>query len=111
MLSKPNRLKQKKDIERVIKKGENFKEKFLVLKTAKNNLSQSRFGFIVSQKVSKKASTRNKFKREMREIVRKKIKSLKTGRDNLFITLPGTEKKKFPEIEETITTLFKKANL
>jgi len=111
MLSKPNRLKQKKDIERVIKRGEGFKEKFLVLKTVKNNLSQSRFGFIVSKRVSNKASVRNKIKREMREIARKRIKSLKLGRDNLFITLPGTEKKNFQEIAETIAELFKKAKL
>jgi len=111
MLSKSNRLKQKKDIERVIKRGESFKEKFLVLKTAKNNLSQSRFGFIVSQKVSKKATVRNKIKRELREIVKQKIKSLKFYRDNLIIVLPGTDNKTFREIEETTTILFKKARL
>ena len=111
MLSKSNRLKQKKDIERVIKRGESFKEKFLVLKTAKNSLSQSRFGFIVSQKVSKKATIRNKIRRKLREIVKRKIKSLKFYRDNLIIVLPGTDNKTFREIEETTTILFKKARL
>ena len=111
MLSKSNRLKQKKDIERVIKRGESFKEKFLVLKTAKNSLSQSRFGFIVSQKISKKATIRNKIRRKLREIVKRKIKSLKFYKDNLIIVLPGAENKTFEEIEETATILFKKARL
>lgn len=118
MLPKINRLKKKKDIERVFKKGKGFKEDFLILKIAKNALSQTRFGFVVSQKVSKKATLRNKIKRRLREMVSKKGKKLKKGRhpsatrsgmDVVLIALPGLETKDFWEIDETLNKLFKKA--
>lgn len=111
MLSKNNRLQKEKDIERVLKKGKGFKEDFLILKTLKNNLNKTRFGFIVSQKISKKANIRNKVKRKLREIVRLKQKMIKSGTDNLFIALPELEAKNFKEIEEMINKLLKKARI
>jgi len=124
MLSKNNRIQKKKDIERIFKEGKSFREDLLVLKTVKNNLDASRFGFIVSRKISKKANIRNKIKRRLREIVKSKMKLLKSGTDNLLITLPseargkkkqnffalpGIEKKEsFKALEEIIEKLFKK---
>jgi len=118
MLPKINSLKKRKDIERVFEKGKRFKEDFLILKITKNALSQTRFGFIVSKKVSKKATLRNKIKRKLREIVSKKGKKLKKGchpsvtrpgMDILLIALPGLETKDFWEIDETLNKLFKEA--
>jgi len=109
MLSKINRLRKKKDIERVFGKGKRFKEDFLILKITRNALSQTRFGFIVSQKVSKKATLRNKIKRRLREIVSKKMGKFKKGLDVLLIAHPGLETKDFWEIDETLNKLFKKA--
>ena len=111
MLSKINRLRKKKDIERVFGKGKRFKEDFLILKITKNALSQTRFGFIVSRKVSKKATSRNKIKRRLREIVSKKGKKFKKGLDTLLIACPGLETKDFWEIDETLNKLFKKAKV
>lgn len=111
MLPPNNRLRQKKDIDIVFKKGKGFKEGFLFLKTVKNNLNKPRFAFVVSQKISKKANLRNKIKRRLREVVRKKLKDFKKGTDNLIITAPGAETKDFWEIEETTNKLFKKAKV
>ena len=111
MLSKTNRLTRKRDIEWVFKEGKGFKEGFLILKLGENNLKESRFGFIVSQKVSKRAIVRNKIKRRLREIVKMKFKKIKKGVDGLFIVCPGLERKDFWETEETIEKLFKKAKV
>ena len=111
MLPKINRLKKKKDLEKVFKKGKGVKEGLLILKTVKNNLNNSRFGFVVSRKVSKKASLRNKVKRRLRDLVKERLKKIKRGKDNLLIALPGLERKSFKEIEETINKLFKKAKI
>ena len=111
MLPLNNRLKKTKEISRVFKEGRSFKEGFLILKTAKNNLNKSRFGFIVSQKVSKKAVVRNKIKRRMRAIIVKKFQTIKPATDNLLIALPGLEKKDFSSIEEALNKLIEKANL
>ncbi len=111
MLPKINRLQKEKEIEEVFKKGKGFKEDFLILKTAKNSLKTSRFGFIISKKISKKAVVRNKIKRVLRELVRLKLKEIKKTSDNLLIAAPGLETKDFWEIEEMITKLFKKGGL
>jgi len=106
MLPKKNRIQKKKDIEKIFKKGRTFKESSLVLKTMRNNLGESRFGFIVSQKVSKRANVRNKIKRRLREIVR--LNPLKTGTDNLLIALPGMEKNDFAETKRIAEKLLSK---
>jgi len=111
MLPLKNRLRKKTDLERVFKKGKGLKEDLLILKRVKNNLEETRFGFIVSQKVSKKASTRNKVKRRLRALVEKKLNKIASGADVLIIVAPGIEKKDFWEIEERIDRLFKKAKI
>lgn len=111
MLPKINRLKRKKEFERVFKEGKGFKEDFLILKLLPNNRNQNRFGIIVSQKISKKATLRNKIRRKIRELIRVRLPKMKKGMDAVLIALPGLEKKDFWEIEEIINKLFKKAKI
>jgi len=111
MLSRKNLLKKKADIERVFKKGRGFKEDFLLLKAVKNSLGSSRFGFVVSQKVSKKAVLRNKIRRRLKEIVGAKLGRIKNNQDCLLIALPGLESKDFWEMEDIINKIFIKGNL
>ncbi|MEK7664613.1 MAG: ribonuclease P protein component [Patescibacteria group bacterium] len=118
MLSAKNRLRKKKDFKAIFsaqggKNNKSFKEGFLILKIAENNTKENRFGFIVSQKVSKKAVIRNKIKRKLREIIRLKIKNsqLLSGKDIILISLPGIEKISFFEIEKLAEKIFKKAGL
>jgi len=111
MRPRVNRLKKKSEIERVFKEGKKFKEDFLILKLAKNSLNKVRFAFIVSQKVSKKATIRNKIRRRLKDLAQSKLKKIKKGMDVLLIALPGLETKDFWEIEEIINKLFSKAKL
>lgn len=112
MLCKKNRLR-KKDFKRVLEKGMGIKKSCLVLKVfdQKRKDKEPRFGFMVSQKVSKKAVIRNRVKRRLREAVRKKISFLKKGIDGIFIALPGLEEKKYQEIENIVEFLFKKMKI
>jgi len=111
MLPKENCLKAKKDFERILKEGESYKEDFLFLKMIKNNLKESRFGFIISQKISKKATLRNKVRRRLREIIKRRLDDVKKGDDVLIIARPGLEKKDFWEIEESLNKLFLRAKI
>jgi len=111
MLPPKNRLKRKKDFGRVFREGESFEEDFLFLKIKKNNSGRKRFGFIVSQKVSKKAVLRNKVKRRLREVIRKKLPAIKSGIDGVLVAKKGAEKKDFSEIKGVINKLFKKAKI
>ena len=59
MLAKINRIKKKKDFEVIFKNSKSLKNNLFILKVAKNNLGLNRFGFVVSLKISKKATVRN----------------------------------------------------
>ena len=108
MLPSKNRLKNKSDIEKVLKTGRSHKEDFLVFKMLKTGPSDSKFGFIVSTKVSKKAVVRNRIRRRLGELMLSKLKNIKTGVNGLFIAVPGIDKKDFWEIDEAINKIFTK---
>jgi len=77
----------------------------------KNNLGLNRFGFVVSQKVSKKATIRNKVRRRLTEAIKVRAKNIKTGIDVILIALPGIEKKEFSEIKEIVNNALIKSKL
>lgn len=47
----------------------------------------------------------------MRELVRKKMKEIKSGIDGVFIARPGLEKKSFKELGETVDNILKKLKI
>ncbi len=111
MLTKIQRIKKKKDFEGIFKKGASIRNSILVLKILKNSLGLSRFGFVVSQKVSKKAVARNKVRRRLSEIIKSHGEHVAEGLDVALICLPGIEKKEFGELKDLTTTLLAKARV
>ena len=113
MLAKENRLRLKNDFKRVFEKGKFCGDKFLAIKVFPNSSDVSRFGFIVSKKISKKAVVRNKVKRRLRESVRLRLKDglIKGGFDAIILTRPEIADKKFVEIDEVVDRLLKKAGI
>ncbi len=111
MLSKTNRLQKNKDFDEVFKKGKGFKEDFLFLKFLGNNLEVSRFGFVVSNKVSNKATVRNRIKRVLRELVQKKLPNIKKGIDVVLVVNNQIKGRETGEIEKVIEKAFLKTNL
>lgn len=108
MLPKINRINKKKDFDEIFKKGKSIKDGFLIFKILENNSGKNRFGFIVSQKVAKKAVLRNKIKRRLRAVVGANMKNIKNGADIVLIALPGIEKKEFSEIQSSISKILSK---
>ena len=111
MLPRENRLKKEEDFKKVFKKGRGFTNDLLVLKVIKNNLDISRFAFVISKKISKKATIRNRIKRRLDNVIRVDLPKIKKGWDGIIIVLPGAEIKDFKEIEEDINQLLEKARL
>ncbi len=111
MLSIPNRLTKDKDFKRVFQKGRSFFSKVIGFKALKNDLESSRFGIVVSTKISKKATIRNRIKRQIGEVIRLNLDKIKTGYDVVLITLPAIVNKKYAEIEKEVMIALKKLNL
>ncbi len=111
MLPKANRLTKKKDFDVVFKNGEGVKNGFLVIKILKNDTSQSRFGIVVSKKISNLATARNKVKRRLRDAIAAQLPAIKKSVDVVIVTLPGIQKEEFPKLQEMVSRSFKKLNL
>lgn len=108
MLAKQNRLTKKKDFENVFKNGYGAKTGFLFLKFIPNKFNYTRFAFVVSLKVSKKAVQRNKIRRFLREKIRIDMIRVKKGFDCVLVVFPGFEIK---EAGDSLNILLKQAKI
>ncbi|MFA5877906.1 MAG: ribonuclease P protein component [Candidatus Staskawiczbacteria bacterium] len=111
MLPKTNRVTKQKDFDRIFKGGASFKEKFLILKVIPTKKETNRFAFIISKKVSKNATVRNKIKRQLREVIRAKMEEIRKGVECVIIVLPGFNIGNSQEIRDALELLLLKAKL
>lgn len=111
MLEKKNRICLDKEFDRVFKTGQSFYGKVLGIKIADNKLESTRFGLMVSLKVSKKAVVRNKIKRQIRAIISKNLDSIKKGKDVVILVFPLILDKNFEEIKKILASGFEKLKL
>jgi ribonuclease P protein component len=86
MLPHLNRLTGKKNFEKVADEGEIFQsENFGVAYVKRQDKNPSRYAFVVSTKISKEATERNRVKRIMREAVRQSLFEVKPCFDVAFL--------------------------
>lgn len=111
MLFRENRLKKKRDFDRAHKLGTFVRFGFLSLKKVKNGLPDSRFGFLVGTKISKKAVLRNKIKRRLREVTRLNNSRIVPGYDVVVFVRPDILEKDYQEIETCLLSLYEKARI
>ena len=111
MLPRKHRLTKEKDFNKTFKSGKSCFSKILGVKSLPNNLVYCRFGFVVSNKVSKKATQRNKIKRQLRDITHQELKNIKTGYDVLILALAPIIETDYPTIKKEFKNCFKKLNL
>ncbi len=103
MLTREHRLTKKSDFEEVRTNGKFFGGKlFSVAYLNKKNKDESRFGFIVAKKISTASVVRNRIKRVLREIIRKKFLGEKAGYDFVIIAKSAIIKKRSREIESEL---------
>ena len=86
MLAAKHRIRKKKDFEEIKEKGNLYqRDLFGVVVLKKEKSLDSRFGFVVSTKISKHASQRNRIKRALREAVRHHLYIVEKGYDIIFL--------------------------
>jgi ribonuclease P protein component len=111
MLPQKQRLVREADFRRVYQKGATCFSPDIVLKASPNGLPESRFGIVVSLKVSKKATDRNRLKRRIGDTIRLRLAKIKVGRDILLIVKKGKNIDNYDEIERNIEYLLQKTQL
>lgn len=108
MLSSKNRLKKKINFARVEIDGKLIQSNSFGMGiydrskdfNGEDNTKESHFGFIISTKISKKAVIRNRIKRIMSEVIRKKLDTIQKGLDIIFLIKPIAATKTKEELEK-----------
>lgn len=92
-------LKKRNRLAKAFLRGERtITSPFYILKIKKNGELVSRFGFIVSKKIDKRAIVRNRIKRKMRFCIEQNLDKIIKGYDFLFILKKNIEKENYCEI-------------
>lgn len=111
MLPKINRLTGKEDFDLVKEKGRKFQERCFGVIACENRKDVSRFGFIISSRISKKATIRNRTRRVLREAVRSFLPNLKPGYDVIFLGRREILDKSYQEVLLQVERIFKECGL
>ena len=108
MLAKKLKLTDAKDFARVQETGKVFQSNsFGMAYLKRGDKELSRFGFIVSTKISKEAVDRNRSKRAMSEAVRMETVNLKEGFDIVFLAKTSITRSSTTEIMKEVKASLK----
>ena len=117
MLSKAFRLSKDRDFKKVFKSSKPFYCGNLILRYSNSpksiiNNQKPRIGFIVSNKIDKRATKRNELKRKMRSVVFLLLPKIKQGYDIIFTVSRNFQYPyQYFEIEKEMINILKKADL
>jgi ribonuclease P protein component len=107
-MEQERRLRSSQDIVRALKQGRSWATPFLVLRSAANGLSMTRFGFVVSRRVGG-AVVRNRVKRRLREAARRT--PVQEGWDLVFIAREPAASADYRSLEAAMGALLRRARL
>lgn len=85
MLPKKYRISKDKEYKKIFRRSKKVDTENFVFRVAKNNLNVSRFGFVVSNKIDKRATRRNGIKRRLRTVVGENLDKIKLGFDVVIL--------------------------
>ncbi len=110
MIRRRYRLRRAADFRRVREHGRTRRGTLVTLGYLPNGLGHNRYGFVVGKRLGK-AVVRNKVKRRLREMIRRKHPDLRQGYDIVLVARPGIEKHGFWEIDAELDRLLTGAGL
>lgn len=110
MLPKQYRLPLRTEFKRIKKEGKLFQGKLFSLLVSRQGSvdkdQRSRFGFIISTKIHKKAVKRNRGRRLLVEAVRSILPQIKPGFDFVFLVKKQIVNQNLPEIKKEVEKIF-----
>ena len=111
MLASDYRLKKPRDIARVFKRGRFANAGALSIKYDRNGLDVSRLVIVVSKKVSKKATVRNRIRRRVSGILEERWQTVQTGYDIVITVREDVSDLAAPALNKLADTLLERAGL
>jgi ribonuclease P protein component len=90
MLNKKNRIQKNAEFTKIFKRSRPIVSGHLMIRSVfSNNSDNTRFGFVISNKIEKRATRRNLLKRKLRAIAQSLISEIKSGYSVVVIVRPG----------------------
>lgn len=112
MLPKKHRLTKRRDFQNVLEKGVVFQSRLFGLAVLKSEEDQEpKIGIIVSNKISKKAVSRNRIRRLLREAARPYLATLAKGTLLVFLVKKAIVGENLENIKKEVARLYEKAGL
>ncbi|HEY9842591.1 MAG: ribonuclease P protein component [Candidatus Sericytochromatia bacterium] len=111
MLSRHERLRHQQDFDRLRQNGRSYHQPLLRLVVLKEDSLRRLAGFIVSKRISKKATDRNLLKRRLRAAYRSLKQEIPTGHLLLFVARPEAGAATYQELQAQMQTLLERAGL
>ncbi|NCN07801.1 ribonuclease P protein component [Candidatus Falkowbacteria bacterium] len=111
MLIRKYRLTKRNDFQSIFKTGYKNFNKFFSLRYKLNNLENSRIAVVVSNKVAKKATDRNRIKRQVRSIISDFLPNFKQNFDVIINILSPSLNQEYNIIQEELSKILKKSNI
>ena len=110
VMEKKYRLRKNLEFKRVYSGGKNYWNRNLTLYIKKNNMEETRLGITITKKIGN-AVVRNRIKRRIKEIYRKKFFRIKSGYDLIFIPKKNVVDISYKELESAIIHILKLSNM
>lgn len=111
MLKATQRLSRARDFKKINSTGRSYYSPFLKLRFVSNGLPDSRCAVVVSTRVSKKATVRNRIKRRIAEILRLNFDKIRSGYDVVCYASARAVDVEYAELENQVGSLLAKAKL
>jgi ribonuclease P protein component len=111
MLSKVQRLTRQLDFTKINRSSRPFYTSALRLKLLPNRSDFNRFAVVVSTKVSKKATKRNRLRRQIREIIRLNQPKIKSGYNIIISAQTAALNFDYQQLQQEFFKLLAKAKL
>lgn len=110
MLAKKYRVRKNSEFKRIYQDSRSFAAKNMILFVLQREDRELKVGFSVSKKIGK-AHTRNRAKRQMREVVRTNFAHLKEGHEVIFLARKPISLASYKEIKQDMVNLLKKSGI
>lgn len=111
MLPSGKRLRQFRDFQQVYKAGRSYYAAVVRIKASRTELPETRFGIVVPNKLVKKATERNRKKRQIRGALQTLIPIIKPGYDVVVSAQPTIREATYDDILRDLSEILKKAGV
>lgn len=102
MIAQKNRLSKKADFEQIFKNGNKDFSQYFTIRFLKNDLNFCRFSVIISNRFSKKATERNRYRRQIKAILLDNFANFRENIDLIITVLPTIKKFDFDKIKQEL---------